>query len=52
LLVAALYILWPVDAVPDAAAPLGWMDDFLVFLAALWWLWRSRSGGPPAAPTA
>ncbi len=31
-----IYVLWPLDILPDLLAGLGWIDDILV-LAAVWW---------------
>ncbi len=34
-----LYIIWPVDLVPEAIVPIfGWADDVGLFGLTLWWL--------------
>lgn len=34
-----LYIIWPVDLVPEAIVPIfGWADDVGLFGITLWWL--------------
>jgi uncharacterized membrane protein YkvA (DUF1232 family) len=45
---AVLYLLWPVDLVPEALSPLvGYLDDLVVVWLALRWLLKS---GNTAAP--
>lgn len=42
LLIAALiYILWPLDLIPDIAPLIGWLDDLLVGLVAVYAAIRS-----------
>jgi uncharacterized membrane protein YkvA (DUF1232 family) len=33
-----LYIIWPVDLIPDIAPLFGWADDLGMFGLTLWWL--------------
>ncbi len=42
ILAALLYVLSPVDAVPDFLPGWGWMDDALVILGLLWYLNRQQ----------
>lgn len=39
-----LYLLSPVDLVPDLFPGLGWLDDLLLVLLAIWYM-TSRRGG-------
>ncbi|ETW93741.1 MAG: hypothetical protein ETSY1_37885 [Candidatus Entotheonella factor] len=41
-----LYVLSPIDVVPDIIPILGWIEDFLVFAAALWLANRMRKPSP------
>jgi uncharacterized membrane protein YkvA (DUF1232 family) len=46
---ALLYTLWPVDLLPDFAAPLvGWVDDLTLLWLSLRWLRRNDPAGPSA----
>jgi uncharacterized membrane protein YkvA (DUF1232 family) len=36
--IAAIYLIWPVDLIPDVAPLIGWLDDIGVTTLALWWL--------------
>lgn len=35
LILAAIYIISPIDFIPDFIVGIGWLDDFLVLLMAL-----------------
>jgi uncharacterized membrane protein YkvA (DUF1232 family) len=35
LILAAIYIISPIDFIPDVIVGIGWVDDFLVLLMAL-----------------
>lgn len=45
-----LYVLSPIDVVPDVVPILGWVEDVLVFAVALWLANRMRK--PSSADTA
>ena len=45
ILAALLYVVSPVDAVPDFIPGLGWVDDVLVVVALLWYL-NNQQGRP------
>ncbi len=45
ILAALLYVVSPVDAVPDVLPGLGWMDDVLVVIGLLWYL-NTQQGRP------
>ena len=47
LLASLLYVLSPVDAVPDFLPGLGWMDDVFVIGFLLWYLARQARGRSP-----
>lgn len=57
-LVAAIYVVSPVDFVPDLLPIVGWLDDFGVMGGITWFLIRDirkhakrlRAGPPPGAP--
>jgi hypothetical protein len=62
ILAAVLYVISPVDVVPDFIPGLGWLDDLLVIGILLWYLTRQRGqlpwdvvrhwpGGPRAGRT-
>jgi len=50
ILASLLYVLSPVDAVPDFLPGLGWVDDVLVVGFLLWFLARQARGGSPWDP--
>jgi uncharacterized membrane protein YkvA (DUF1232 family) len=37
ILLALLYLVSPVDLIPDVLGPVGFLDDILVLLGVLWW---------------
>lgn len=40
---AILYLLWPLDLLPDVAPIIGWLDDLgLATVATLYLVWASR----------
>lgn len=45
ILAALVYLLWPYDAVPDFAVIVGWLDDLLVALLALYMAGRALQQG-------
>jgi uncharacterized membrane protein YkvA (DUF1232 family) len=53
-ILALVYLVWPVDLVPDYAFPVvGWLDDLVILWTAVRWLVRSAGArsqqeGPPA----
>jgi uncharacterized membrane protein YkvA (DUF1232 family) len=52
-LMAVLYLLWPVDLLPGAVMPvIGWLDDLTFVWLALRWLVKSGPEAPnvPAPP--
>lgn len=42
-----LYMLWPLDAVPDLAFLIGWVDDALVVFFAAYMAWRAYQSRVP-----
>ncbi len=47
-LLAILYVISPVDLIPDAIPILGWLDDLgVVSAVAAWYLARIRAHGAP-----
>lgn len=42
-----LYVISPLDLAPDFLPGLGWIDDFLLILGALWYLSLYRRGESP-----
>jgi uncharacterized membrane protein YkvA (DUF1232 family) len=38
ILLALLYLVSPVDLIPDVLGPVGFLDDILVLLSVLWWV--------------
>jgi hypothetical protein len=47
ILAALLYVVSPVDVVPDFLPGLGWLDDALVVGALLWYLTNRQRGRSP-----
>lgn len=46
-LLAVLYLLWPVDLLPGAVMPvIGWLDDLTFVWLALRWLVKSTPEAP------
>lgn len=37
-MLAILYLLWPIDLIPDMAPILGWLDDIGIISLAIWYL--------------
>ena len=36
IILAALYIIFPIDFIPDIIPVIGWIDDIVVSLGAIW----------------
>lgn len=36
LVIAAIYVIWPLDLMPDIAPLIGWVDDVIVAAGAIW----------------
>ncbi len=49
LCIGILYVLSPIDVVPDVVPILGWVEDLLVFAVALWLANRMRKSEPTDA---
>jgi uncharacterized membrane protein YkvA (DUF1232 family) len=47
LLLALLYLVSPVDLIPDVLGPVGFLDDILVLLSVLWWTSQQVPGPQP-----
>jgi hypothetical protein len=47
ILIALLYVVSPVDAIPDLLPGIGWLDDLLVLVALTWYLMYGRRGQWP-----
>lgn len=45
-----LYMIWPLDAVPDWAILIGWVDDALVVLFAAYMAYRAYQSRAPDRP--
>jgi uncharacterized membrane protein YkvA (DUF1232 family) len=45
LLLGILYLVSPIDAIPDTLLGLGWTDDIVVLLLAYWFFKRVLPGG-------
>jgi uncharacterized membrane protein YkvA (DUF1232 family) len=50
-LLALIYVISPVDAIPDVLPVVGWLDDIGVMGLVVAWMWRvvGRSREAPAA---
>lgn len=33
---AAIYVIWPIDLMPDIIPVIGWIDDIIVVAGAIW----------------
>lgn len=44
-----IYLILPVDLIPDILGPVGWMDDFLAILLAVWMAYTRWQGKTEAA---
>jgi DnaJ domain/Protein of unknown function (DUF1232) len=47
ILASLLYVVSPVDIIPDFLPGLGWVDDLLVIVFMLWYLTRQAPGRSP-----
>jgi DnaJ domain/Protein of unknown function (DUF1232) len=47
ILASLLYVVSPVDVIPDFLPGLGWVDDLLVIVFMLWYLTRQAPGRSP-----
>jgi DnaJ-domain-containing protein 1 len=47
ILASLLYVISPIDALPDFLPGVGWLDDLLVIGFLLWWLSRQSQGRSP-----
>lgn len=47
---AIVYLLLPVDAVPDMAPVVGWLDDLMFLIGALSLLFRAAPASKQSAP--
>ncbi len=47
ILISLLYVLSPVDAIPDFLPGIGWLDDLLVMGALAWFLIYGKQGQRP-----
>ena len=47
ILLGLLYLVSPVDAVPDFLPGVGWVDDLLVLAAVAWYLYALQQGRSP-----
>ena len=45
LLLGLLYLVSPIDAIPDSFVGLGWADDLVLLLLAYWFIKRVLPGG-------
>jgi uncharacterized membrane protein YkvA (DUF1232 family) len=52
LLFAAAYVVWPIDAIPDIAPVISWLDDLGVVTLAIGWLTKSVLDFDPPATAA
>ena len=53
-LLALVYVISPVDAIPDVLPVVGWLDDIGVMSLAVAWMWKvvGRYREAPALPDA
>ncbi|CAN5924523.1 DUF1232 domain-containing protein [soil metagenome] len=54
-LLALVYVLSPVDAIPDVLPVVGWLDDIGVMSLAVAWMWKvvgRYREAPPSLPAA
>jgi uncharacterized membrane protein YkvA (DUF1232 family) len=50
-LLAVVYLLWPVDLIPDFAPPvIGYLDDIVAIWLALRWLVKSGTAAQATVP--
>lgn len=42
LIFAVVYFIWPVDILPDVIPLVGYLDDIVVGLAAIWYFFKGR----------
>jgi uncharacterized membrane protein YkvA (DUF1232 family) len=52
-LLALVYLVSPVDAIPDVLPVVGWLDDIGVMSLAIAWMWKvvgRYREAPPALP--
>lgn len=47
ILASVLYVISPIDALPDFVPGVGWLDDLLVIGFLLWYMTRQASGRSP-----
>jgi hypothetical protein len=47
IIASLLYVVSPIDAIPDLLPGIGWMDDLLVIGFLLWYLTRQAPGRSP-----
>ena len=47
---AILYILMPIDVIPDVAPVVGWLDDIMFLVGALSLLFGAAPKTPPQSP--
>ena len=38
IIVAVLYVIWPIDLIPDIIPIIGWIDDIVVIAGTLWFI--------------
>ena len=44
LILALVYLVWPVDAIPDFFGPVGRLDDLAIFVLIAWQAFKHRKG--------
>lgn len=47
IVIAVLYVISPVDAIPDFLPGLGWVDDLFAVGVLIWYLYAQRRGQSP-----